>query len=1131
VSADGHDADTADDEADAGADPAVPRVPDLEDPRPSTPLTEDFRTGTANDPPRYSARATAAEATERTAADDGMHTVTVDGEAVAVPAGATLLDAVEAAGAGDGVSALCHYDRDTEAAEEIGPRSTCRTCVVETEDGLVPSCSHPAEDGATIETDTPDAAEARSVNLDLVLSNHNLRCTTCGKNGRCELQDAAIEADISHPRYGVMDDRSAYEPVDDTSGVIQIDRNKCILCNRCVEACNDVQVEGVLRIEGGGAERPHASGDAASDDDSEPRIGFMSEAETMADSTCVSCGHCATVCPTGSLVESDDADSTTLPIPGFTQKNSIGEVHEAEPVATADRPDAGGGMGGAGAPDVDDDLSGVARFMAKAKRQARKRARDAGERAFLAGEHTAEAIAAKTLPEGVLFDIADGVAKLRSRDIETTETTCGYCAVGCRFEVHSKDDEITAVRPTDPDHAPANDFSTCVKGKFGYEFVGSDDRLTSPLVRDPSAGPDTPGPDGFREVDWDEAIERVADGLRDIRDEHGPHALSAFASSKCTNEEDYLLQKFARTVLETPNVDNCARLCHSSTVAALLQTVGYGAMSNSIDDVANTDCYLITGSNTTESHPVLATRIKRNVRDGATLHVYDPRKTGIAEHADQYTRTRPGYDIAWLNGLTRYVIEHDLYDADFVEEHVRNFAALREKVGSFTPEEVERLAGVPPAELAATARDIATADTCVFGWAMGLTQHGHGTRNVLAVANLALVTGHVGKRNAGLSPFRGHNNVQGGGGDMGTLPNKLPGYQDPTDPEVADAFEQAWGTRPPEEVGLKVTETFGAIHDDEVNGLYVMGENPALSEPDIQHAEEGLADLDFLVVQDVFLTETAEHADVVLPAASFAEKDGTFTNTERRVQLVGEAVSPPGDAKPDWEIIQQLARELGYDWDYDSTAEIMDEIAEVAPIYGGISHDRLETEGGLQWPCTDGDDPGTRFLYENGFNFEDGEARFVPADMGRPGELPDEDYPLTLTTGRVMYHFHTGTLTRRVEGIMRHVGESFVEVNPATAETLGIEEGDPVRVASRRGDITVRAQVTDRVGEGVVFIPMHFAEGAANVLTDETYDPTSGIPEYKVASVRLEAVDGTAAVDELAPDRPEAPSDEATGDD
>ncbi|MFB6206473.1 MAG: formate dehydrogenase subunit alpha [Haloglomus sp.] len=1079
-------------------DATAPRVPDIEDPRPSTPLTEDFRTGTANDPPRYSARGADPDAE--------MVTVTVDGEAVAVPRGATLLDAVEAADGGADVPALCHYDRDSETAEEIGPRTTCRTCVVETSEGLVPSCSHPAVDGATVRTDAPDAAEARSVNLDLVLSNHNLRCTTCGKNGRCELQDAAIDAGVEHPRYGVMDDRSAYEPIDDTSGVIQIDRNKCILCNRCVEACNDVQVEGVLRVE--------------TDEEGEPRIGFMSDAETMADSTCVSCGHCATVCPTGSLVESDYADATTLPIPGFTQKNSVGEVNEAEPVATADRPGAGGRMGGTG-DEVDDDLSGVARFMAKAKRKARQAARDAGNRAFLAGEHTAEAVAAKTLPEGALFDVASGVSRWRSRDIETTETTCGYCAVGCRFEVHSKDDEIKAVRPTDPENAPANDFSTCVKGKFGYEFTGSDDRLTSPLVRDESAGPDTPGPDGFREVGWDEAIERVADGLRDIREEHGVHALSAFASSKCTNEEDYLLQKFARAVLGTPNVDNCARLCHSSTVAALLQTVGYGAMSNSIDDVANTDCYLITGSNTTESHPVLATRIKRNVRDGATLHVYDPRKTGIAEHADQYTRTDPGYDIAWLNGLTRYVIEHDLYDADFVDEHVRNFEALREKVDPFTPEEVERLAGVPPAELAATAETIANADTCVFGWAMGLTQHGHGTRNVLAVANLALVTGHVGKRNAGLSPFRGHNNVQGGGGDMGTLPNKLPGYRDPTDPEVADEFEGVWGTRPPEEVGLKVTETFGAIHDGEVRGLFVMGENPALSEPDIQHAEEGLADLDFLAVQDVFLTETAEHADVVLPAASFAEKDGTFTNTERRVQLVGEAISPPGDAKPDWEILQLLARELGHEWDYESTAEIMDEIAELAPIYGGISHDRLEAEGGLQWPCPDEDHAGTRFLYEDGFNFEDGMARFVPADMGRPGELTDEDYPLTLTTGRVMYHFHTGTLTRRVEGIMRHVGESYVELNPEMAATLGIEDGEAVRVASRRGAITVRATVTDRVGEGVVFVPMHFAEGAANVLTDETYDPTSGIPEYKVASVRIEPVDGSASVDDLASDSPE----------
>ena len=1045
------------------ADDPLPRVPSATDPRTETPLTETFSTGTASDPPLGT--------------DPGdLVTVSVDGEQVALPEGATILDAMELADPAASVPALCHYDRDSEQGDNVGPRSECRTCVVETDEGLVPSCSHPVTDGMAVRTDAPDAAEAREVNLDLVLSAHNLRCTTCDQNGRCELQDAALEYDVNHPRYGVQDDRSEYEPLDATSSVIQIDRNKCILCNRCVEACNDVQVEGVLRMEDG--------------PDGDPRIGFQSDAETMADSECVSCGHCATVCPTGSLVETGFSGKATLPLPGFSQKNSVGTVLEHERAETADDSDTPNrGVGSGDEVEIAEEV-GVAKMIRWAKRQAT----DAGNRAVKTGEHVAEDLAAATMPEGVLFDVADAVAKFRLRNLETTETTCGYCSVGCRFEVNTIGDEILGVRATDPEGAPANDFSTCVKGKFGYDFVDSEGRLTDPLVRE----------DGeLRPASWEEALTRVVEGLTDIREAAGPDALACFASSKCTNEEDFLMQKFARQVLGTKNIDNCARLCHSSTVAALKQTVGYGAMSNSIPDVADTDCYLITGSNTTESHPVLATRIKQNVRDGADLFVFDPRRVGIAEHADQYTRTKPGYDVAWINGLTRYVIEHDLHDTEFIEAHTRNFEAVREKVDPFTPEEVERLAGVPPEELANAAETIATADTCVFGWAMGMTQHAHGTQNVLALADLALATGHVGKPNAGLSPFRGHNNVQGGGGDMGTLPNVLPGYRPLDDEDALDEYEAAWGERPPDEEGLKVPEVFTEALEGNVKGLYVMGENPALSEPDVSHAEEALEALDFLVVQDIFPTETTEYADVVLPAASFAEKEGTFTNTERRVQLVGQAVDPPGEARQDWQILQALANRLGYDWDYADPAAVMDEVNDLAPIYGGITHDRLEAEGGLQWPCWDESHEGTRFLYEDGFNFEDGKARFVPADMGQPGELPSEEYPLTLTSGRVLYHFHTGTLTRRVEGIMSHVGESFVEIHPETAEHLGIADEEYVRVESERGAVVVRAQVTDRVGEGVVFIPMHFAAGAVNRLTGERFDPISGIPEYKVASVRV----------------------------
>ncbi|WP_135535948.1 formate dehydrogenase subunit alpha [Halostella pelagica] len=1102
------------------SDEPLPGVPDLEDPQHNTPVTAQFETGTANDP-------------DVGTDGSGPTTVTVNGDLVTVPVGSTVIDAMQAVDdetvrvdpGADGVEddadvpALCHYDREGDGSDEIGPRSECRTCMVETEEyGLVPSCSFPAEDGLTVETDTPDAEESRSVNLDLVLSNHNLRCTTCNGNGRCELQDAAISEGVDHPRYGVFDDRDEYEPIDDTSSFIQIDRNKCILCNRCVEGCNDVQVEGVLRIEGQGEDT---------------RIGFQSDAETMGDSTCVSCGHCATVCPTGALTEKGMGETTTLPLPGFTQRNSVGTVIEADDVETLDDTTAPNRSGG---PDTGvtrssiETKTGLARFVARSKRGLIDLAEDYGRKALLFGEHTAENVAASAIPEGRLFDIATAVGDYRKRGLDTEETTCGFCAVGCRFEMVGKDGESLGVRPVDdPNSAPANNFSTCVKGKFGHEFANSEGRLTEPLVRNEDGE--------FESVGWDEALDYVAAELRDIQDEHGIDALGCLASSKGSNEEAYLVQKFARQVLGTKNIDNCARLCHSSTVAALQQTLGYGAMTNRInEDIGEADAYLITGSNTTESHPVLATRIKQNVRDGADLVVFDPRKVGIAEHADQFTRTTPGYDVTWINGLIRYIIKQDLHDEAFIERNTTGFERVREKVQSYTPEMVEEMAGIPPEELKSAAETLAEADSVVFGWAMGMTQQSNGTQNLLALTDLALTLGQVGKPGAGLSPFRGQNNVQGGGGDMGTLPGSLPGYQDPADDEVGEKFAAEWGERPPEEPGLKVPEMLSEADDGNLRGLYVVGENPALSEPDLQHAEEALQELDFLVVQDIFMTETADHADVVLPAATSPEKEGTFTNTERRIQRVSGVADPPGDARQDWEITQALANRMGYGWDYDHPREIMDEISDLAPIYGGVSYDRLESgdQHGLQWPCWDEDHAGTPYLYDyddGEFNFDDGLARFVPADSGHPGEVPDEEYPLTLTTGRVLYHWHTGQITRRVEGLMSHVGESFVEVHPDTAADLGVSDGEYVRVGSRRGEIIVKAQVTDRVGPGTLFIPMHFAAGAVNTLTQETFDPQAGIPEFKVSSVRAEPIGPE--TDETVLQSPDAGkgSNEVTGDD
>jgi formate dehydrogenase major subunit len=1063
----------------------LPSVPSVSDPRPSTPLTEQFETGTANDP---DVGTTGEETTQ----------LTVDGTPVTLAPGSTLIDALEAVETADEVAALCYYDRDSDQSDQIGPRGACQTCTVHTDEhGLVSACSFPAEDDLTVRTDETDAAEAREINLDLQLSDHNLRCTTCGQNGRCELQDTSIEQGVDEPRWGVFEDRDEYEPLDDTSPAIQIDRNKCILCNRCVDACNDVQVEGVLRMEGNGQDT---------------RIAFQNGEETFDESTCVSCGHCATVCPTGALVEQGLTDIATMPLPGFTQENSIGKVLESPKAETADQVEAPNRDIPYNLDDADEEPSGVARFMSIARargRAARDHAGDAakraGDRALKEVEHVAEEIASETMNAGQLFGVASLVGKGRLSRVTKAETTCNYCAVGCRFDLYGKDGEVVGVRPAEPDAAPANDFSTCVKGKFGYDYVGADDRLEKPLVRKENA-PDGPvGREAFREASWAEAIERVYEGLSAVRDEHGPEALSVISSSKCTNEENFLNQKFARQALGTPHVDNCARLCHSSTVAGLQQTVGYGAMTNRInEDIGETDCYLITGSNTTESHPVLATRIKPNVRDGATLIVFDPREIGMAEHADQYVRTTPGEDVAWINGMIRHIIENDLHDEEFIEERTKNFDDLVEKVEPFTPEKVEELTAVPAEELKKAAETIATADTCIFGWAMGLTQHTTGTRNVLSIANLALVTGHLGKPRAGLSPFRGQNNVQGGGGDMGPAPHTLPGYQSLGDENVLEKFEGEWGVRPPNDIGLRLPEQFHAIDDGELRGMFIMGENPVLSEPDIDDVERSLRRIDFLAVQDIFMSETAEYADVILPAASAAEKSGTFTNTERRIQRVRPAVSPPGEAKPDHEILTQLAKRFGYDWEYDSPAEIMDEISRLVPIYGGVSYDRLEANTkGIQWPCFDEDDPGTPYLYEDEFNFEDGRARFVPADYAKPPDMPDEEYPLTLSSGRVLYHWHTGTMTRRVGTSMNHVPESFVTIHPEMADELGINDEEYVRVQSRQGEIVVKANVEDTSDPGVVFIPMHFPQGAINKLTQHELDPTSYIPQYKVTSVRI----------------------------
>ncbi|GGL64895.1 formate dehydrogenase subunit alpha [Halocalculus aciditolerans] len=740
----------------------------------------------------------------------------------------------------------------------------------------------------------------------------------------------------------------------------------------------------------------------------------------------------------------------------------------------------------------DDEKNGVASFMQGAKEQALKNV-----------EHVAEGTAAGTMPEGKLFDIATQISDKRLADLTVEDTTCGYCAVGCRFDVYTDGDEVLATRPTEPEKSPVNGISTCVKGKFSYDFVDSEGRLTSPLVRDENGE--------FREASWEEAYGRVVEGFQEIQEKYGGSAMSMIASSKATNEENYLMGKFARQVLGTNSVDNCNRLCHSSTVAGLARTYGYGAASVSTEDFEQADAIFLTGSNTTEAHPVLGTRIKQHAKEGNELVVFDPRKVQIAEYATQYTKVRPGFDQVWINGLTRYIIENDLYDEEFVEERTTGFEQVKESVEEFTPEYVEEVTDVSEEDIASAAETIANNDRVLFGWTLGLTEHSHGTENIMAMANLAAITGNLGKPGTGVSPFRGQNNVQGGGGDMGPLPDNFPGYQSITDDDNREKFEEAWDCEIDPEPGFYTTEMFLAADDGDLRGMYCIGENPSLSEPGSNHASEMLEEMEFLVVQDLFLNDTAQFADVVLPAVSFLEKTGTFTNTDRRVQMVKQVIEPKGDAKADWEILQDLANRMGREWDYSETSEIMEEMRQLTPIYGGITQERVEEEGGLQWPCYDLDHPGTERLYEEEFNTDDGKAHLQPVGYGEPGELPDEEYPFSLTTGRVLYQYHTGTMTHPEEGIMDYNDRDFVEINPEDAANYGIEDGDLVTLESRRGEITVPAQVTARIGKGVVFAPIHFAETCVNQLTDSTrLDPDARTPEFKFSAVRVSPYEGDA---------------------
>ena len=672
------------------------------------------------------------------------------------------------------------------------------------------------------------------------------------------------------------------------------------------------------------------------------------------------------------------------------------------------------------------------------------------------------------------------------------KTTCIYCGVGCGIYLGVRGNKIVGVRG-DTDN-PVNKGSLCVKGRFGYDFINHPERLTSPLIKINGK---------FVEATWEEALEIVTRKFSQYKGEN----FAAISSAKCTNEENYLIQKFARVVMGTNNIDHCARLCHAPTVAGLAQSFGSGAMTNSINEIKDAACILAIGTNTTAAHPIIGLQIKRAVQNGAKLIVANPKEIDLSRFADIFLQHRPGTDVALLMGMMKVIIDEGILDETFIEERCENFEPFKKSLNNFKLDFVQQTTGIPGQRIVEAARCYATYKPATILYAMGITQHTHGTDNVLATSNLALLTGNIGKPSTGVNPLRGQNNVQGAC-DMGALPSVYPGYQKVDNPEVKRKFESAWGCGLPDSPGLTHIEIFDAIHQKKIRALYLVGENPILSEANAKHVEEALKKLDFFVVQDIFLSETARFADVILPAVTFAEKDGTFTNTERRVQRVRKAIEPVGDAKPDWQITCQIAKRLrGKGFDFSRPMEIMKEIASLTPSYKGISYDRLDN-GGLQWPCVTRDDPGTPILHTERFATENGKGKFMPLEYKASAELPDDKYPLLLTTDRSLFHFHTGTMTRKVKGLDILNSQELLKINPEDASHFRIADGEMVQVFSRRGKIMVKTKVTDVCPPGVVSMTFHFAESRTNVLTNSALDPVSKIPETKVCAVRIEKLKG-----------------------
>jgi len=688
-------------------------------------------------------------------------------------------------------------------------------------------------------------------------------------------------------------------------------------------------------------------------------------------------------------------------------------------------------------------------------------------------------------------------------------STCPYCGVGCQVDLQIQENHITRVDA--PFDVAPNYGRLCTKGRYGMDYVSHPSRLTYPMIRkDMGARPRKPvGLAGFRRASWDEALDLAAEKLSAIVKDNGGDALGTFCSAKATNEDNYLFQKFVRGVLGTNNVDHCSRLCHAASVAGLQITLGSSAMSNSIAEMKDLEVLLVTGSNTTETHPVISTFMREAVvKNGARLIVIDPRQIEMSQFAEYYLQLKPGTDVVLFQALAHVIVKEGLVNQDFLDSRVEGLEKYIPTLDPFTPEYAEEICGVPAEMIRQAARLYGNANAAAIYWGMGISQSSHGTDNAISLANLALLTGNIGRPGTGLNPLRGQNNVQGCS-DSGGLPNVYPGYQPVSDPDVRGKFEEHWGVSLDPEPGLTTMEMVDAAEQGSIKGYFVMGENPMMSEPDLLHARHVMENLDFLLYQDIFMNETGEYADIILPAVSFAEKDGTFTNSDRRVQLVRPAIQAPGESRPDWDIIQDLAirvesklgREKSVGFSFTHPSQIWDEMADLTPPFQGITHERVREESGVHWPCPTPDHPGTPYLFTE--TFPRGKGKLTPLAYRPSVELPDKDYPLILSTGRVLYHWHGGTMTRRSK-LDDIYPEALVEIHPADAKNIGVASGEWVKVRSRRGEIEVKVLVTLRSPQGTVFLPFHFVEAAANILTLDVRDPQAKIPDYKVCAVAVE---------------------------